>query len=126
MCRQQNGTDKKVANEFTGTTGTAYVLPDYIIKGATSWKYDAPEPNDMYVQEHTDLIAAIRAGKPYNELKSVAESSLTAIMGRMSAYSGKTITWEQALNAPESLMPATLTWGPMPTPPVAMPGIATE
>ena len=41
MCRQQNGTEKKVANEFTGTKGTAYVLPDYSIKGATTWKYDA-------------------------------------------------------------------------------------
>ena len=126
MCRQQNGTDKKVANEFTGTTGTAYVLPDYVIKGANPWKYEIAEPNDMYVQEHRDLIASIRAGKPYNELKSVAESSLTAIMGRMSAYSGKTITWEEALNAPESLMPQNLTWGPMPMPPVPMPGIATE
>ena len=55
MCRQQNGTEKKVANEFTGTKGTAYVLPDYSIKGATTWKYDVAEPNDMYVQEHTDL-----------------------------------------------------------------------
>ena len=126
MCRQQNGTDKKVANEFTGTTGTAYVLPEYVIKGANPWKYEIAEPNDMYVQEHRDLIASIRAGKPYNELKSVAESSLTAIMGRMSAYSGKTITWEEALNAPESLMPQNLTWGPMPMPPVPMPGIATE
>jgi myo-inositol 2-dehydrogenase/D-chiro-inositol 1-dehydrogenase len=126
MCRQQNGTDKKVANEFTGTTGTAYVLPEYHIRGANPWKYEVAEPNDMYVQEHRDLIASIRAGKPYNELKSVTESTLTAIMGRMSAYTGKTITWEDALNAPESLMPETLTWGPMPTPPVAMPGIATE
>ena len=126
MCRQQNGTDKKVANEFTGTTGTAYVLPEYVIKGANPWKYEIAEPNDMYVQEHRDLIASIRAGKPYNELKSVAESSLTAIMGRMSAYSGKTITWDEALNAPESLMPQNLTWGPMPMPPVPMPGIATE
>jgi myo-inositol 2-dehydrogenase/D-chiro-inositol 1-dehydrogenase len=126
MCRQQNGTDKKVANEFTGTTGTAYVLPDYVIKGANPWKYEVAEPNDMYMQEHRDLIASIRAGKPYNELKSVAESSLTAIMGRMSAYTGKTITWEQALEAPESLMPETLTWGPMPMPPVPMPGVATE
>jgi predicted dehydrogenase len=126
MCRQQNGTEKKVANEFTGTRGTAYVLPDYSIKGATTWKYDVAEPNDMYVQEHTDLIASIRAGKPLNELKQVAESSLTAIMGRMSAYSGKTITWDEALNSPESLMPTTLTWGPMPSPPVAMPGLATE
>ena len=126
MCRQQNGTEKKVANEFTGTKGTAYVLPDYSIKGATTWKYDLAEPNDMYVQEHTDLIASIRASKPLNELKQVAESSLTAIMGRMSAYSGKTITWDEALNSPESLMPAQLTWGPMPTPLVAMPGLATE
>jgi myo-inositol 2-dehydrogenase / D-chiro-inositol 1-dehydrogenase len=126
MCRQQNGCEKKVANEFTGTKGTAYVLPDYSIKGATTWKYDAPEPNDMYVQEHTDLIASIRAGKPLNELKQVAESSLTAIMGRMTAYSGKTITWDEALNSTESLMPATLTWGPMPTPPVAMPGLSTD
>ena len=44
--------------------------------------------NDPYVQEHIDLIASIRAGKPLNELKTVAESTLTAIMGRMSAYTG--------------------------------------
>ena len=125
MCRQQNGTDKKVANEFTGATGTAYVLPDYYITGANPWKYEK-EPNDMYVQEHTDLIASIRAGKPLNELKQVAESSLTAIMGRMSAYSGKTLTWEAALNDPEDLMPKPLKWGPMPTPPVAMPGQMSE
>ena len=80
----------------------------------------------MYVQEHTDFIASIRAGKPLNELKQVAESSLTAIMGRMSAYSGNTIEWDEALNSPESLMPTTLTWGPMPSPLVAMPGLATE
>ena len=124
MCRQQNGTDKKVANEFTGTTGSAIVLPTYEISGPTPWKYEG-EPNDMYVQEHTDLIASIRAGKPLNELKEVADSSLTAIMGRMSAYSGKTITWEEAVSSPESLMPEQLTWGPMPMPPVPMPGQST-
>ena len=41
------------------------------------------------MQEHTDLIESIRSGKPINELKNVAESTLTAIMGRMSAYTGK-------------------------------------
>ena len=74
------------------------------------------------MQEHTDLIAAIRAGKPYNELKSVAESTLTAIMGRMSAYTGKVVTWDQALNSKEELMPPNLTLGPLPTPPVPVPG----
>ena len=121
MCRQQNGCEKKVSNEFTGTTGHAVVLPDYTIGGARSWKYEG-EPNDMYVQEHTDLIASIRAGRPLNELRQVAESTLTAVMGRMSAYTGRSITWEEALAADESLMPERLEWGPMPTPPVAMPG----
>jgi myo-inositol 2-dehydrogenase / D-chiro-inositol 1-dehydrogenase len=124
MCRQQNGTDKKVANEFTGTTGEAFVLPTYYITGANPWKYEG-DPNDMYVQEHTDLIASIRSGQPLNELKQVAESSLTAIMGRMSAYTGKTVEWDEALNSPESLMPDELKWGPMPTPPVPMPGLST-
>jgi myo-inositol 2-dehydrogenase / D-chiro-inositol 1-dehydrogenase len=124
MCRQQNGTHKKVSNEFTGTKGSAVVLPVYTISGATTWKYEG-EPNDMYVQEHTDLIASIRSGKPVNELKQVAESTLTAVMGRESAYTGRTVTWEEALNASDALMPAHLEWGPMPKPPVPMPGLGT-
>ena len=124
MCRQQNGCEKKVSNEFTGTAGHAIVLPEYTISGRRPWKYEG-EPNDMYVQEHTDLIAGIRAGRALNELRQVAESTLTAIMGRMSAYTGRSITWNEALAADESLMPARLQWGPMPTPPVPMPGVET-
>ncbi len=75
------------------------------------------------MQEHTDLIESIRSGKPLNELLSVAESTLTAIMGRMSAYTGKRVTWEQALNSKEQLMPDSLTWDTLvPVPPVATPG----
>ena len=70
----------------------------------------------------TDLIANIRAGKPLSELKDVAESTLTAIMGRMSAYTGRLVTWEEALGSVESLVPEKLAWGPMPVPPVARPG----
>jgi myo-inositol 2-dehydrogenase / D-chiro-inositol 1-dehydrogenase len=124
MCRQQNGTTKKVGNEFTGTNGSAVVLPTYSIAGPNPWKYERQgDPPDMYVQEHTDLIASIRAGKPLNELKQVAESSMTAILGRMSAYTGKTITWDDAINDSVSLMPSHLDWGAMPTPPVPMPGL---
>lgn len=125
MCRQQNGTDKKVGNEFTGTSGSAVILPTYSISGPNAWKYERQdEPPDMYVQEHADLIASIRAGKPLNELKQVAESSMTAILGRQAAYTGKTLTWDEALNDTVSLMPEHLAWGPMPTPPVSMPGSA--
>ncbi len=80
---------------------------------------------DPYVQEHTDLIASIRGGgKPLNELKNVAESTLTAILGRRAAYTGKPVTWEQALNSKEDLMDeGNLTWDtPIQTAPVAIPG----
>ena len=78
---------------------------------------------DPYVQEHTDLIASIRGGKPINELKNVAESTLTAIMGRMSAYTGKNVSWEQALNTKEDTMAANLSWQmSLPAAPLPVPG----
>ena len=76
-----------------------------------------------YVQEHTDLIESIRSGKPLNELKQVAESTLTAIMGRMSAYTGKEVTWTKALESKEDLMPKNLTLDmSLAVAPVAIPG----
>jgi hypothetical protein len=74
------------------------------------------------VQEHTDLIESIRAGKPINELKNVAESTLTAILGRMSAYTGKAITWDQALNSQLKTMPDNLTASTLPVSPLPVPG----
>ena len=76
-----------------------------------------------YVQEHTDLINSIRGGKPINELKNVAESTLTAIMGRMAAYTGKVVTWEKALNSSEDTMPPKVAWDmSLQVPPPAVPG----
>ena len=93
----------------------------YTITGAKAWKFEGKD-NAPYVQEHTDFIASLRAGKPLNELKNVAESTLTAIMGRMAAYTGQPVAWEQALNSSEILMPPALDFGPMEVPPVPMPG----
>ncbi len=120
MCRQQVGTTQNVSEALVGTKGSCQVNR-YQITGANAWRFREEEKNP-YVQEHTDLIASIRAGKPINELKTVAQSTLTAIMGRMSAYTGKLVTWEQALNTQENLVPAKLAWGEMPTPAVAIPG----
>ena len=86
------------------------------------WKFTGKERNP-YEQEHIDMIESIRAGKPLNELKTVAESTLTAIMGRMSTYTGKAVTWDEALNSKEVLIPSTLAFGPLPVPPVATPGV---
>ena len=120
QCRQIEGCDKSVSEAVVGTRGSSQV-DRYTIAGGRAWKFGAQD-NRPYVQEHTDFIASIRSGTPYNELKTTAESTLTAIMGRMSAYTGKVVTWEQALNSKEQLMPQGLTLGRLPTPPVPVPG----
>jgi predicted dehydrogenase len=125
MSRQQQGTDGNVSEAVTGTKGSCLTQASqrYQIKGVKPWQFPRDkDKTDPYQQEHTDLIGSIRAGKPLNELKNVAESTLTAIMGRMSAYTGKVVTWEQALNSTESLVPAKLEWGPMAVPPIPRPG----
>lgn len=120
MCRQIPGCENSVSEALSGTKGFCQVNK-YTLTGEKSWQYSGKN-NLPYVQEHTDLIAAIRAGKPYNELKECAESTLTAIMGRMAAYTGQAVTWDQALNSEENLMPAKLEWGALAVAPVAMPG----
>ena len=123
MARQIDGCEKSVSEALVGTKGSALFEDrrQYVIKGAVNWQFTDKEV-DSYLQEHIDLIDSIRSGKPINELKNVAESTLTAIMGRMSAYTGKAVTWEQALNSAVDLMPKELTWGNLPVPPVAVPG----
>lgn len=119
MCRQIDGTASRVEERVQGTKGTTNCAGS--IRGESAWRFEGESPNP-YVQEHTDLIASIRAGKPLNEGRRIAESTLTAIMGRMSAYTGQEVTWDQAMNSKLSLMPAKLEMGPMPVPPVAVPG----
>ncbi|MFZ4508722.1 MAG: Gfo/Idh/MocA family protein [Fimbriimonas sp.] len=119
MARQQDGTAARVAEHIVGTKGSSNA--GGVIRGEKAYRYDGARPNP-YVEEHKFLIEAIRAGKQVNETQEVAHSTLTAIMGRMAAYTGQEVTWDQALNSTEVLMPATLAFGPMPVGPVAMPG----
>jgi predicted dehydrogenase len=120
MCRQIDGCVNSVSEEVVGTKGRCQVNA-YRINGKQV--LNRRKDNAPYVQEHTDLIASIRKGEPINELKNVAESTMSAIMGRMSAYTGKAVTWQQALDTKESLMPGNLEWDmTLPVPPVAMPG----
>ncbi len=120
MCRQIGGTKGRVGERLVGTRGKAD--PGRWIKGPEVFRFRGKRP-DPYVQEHADLIASIRAGEPLNEGRRVAESTLTAIMGRMSAYTGKEITWEFALESSQlDLSPSRYEFGPLPTPKVAMPG----
>jgi len=123
MCRQIEGTRGKVGEHFIGTAGTSD--GSTFIAGAKPWKYEQPPREQRvspYVQEHADLVASLRAGKPLNELKQVAESTLTAIMGREAAYTGQEVTWEEMLNAKQVLGPSPVAFGDLPVPPVPMPG----
>lgn len=120
LCRQMKDTVNRVEENLVGTKGVAN--PRRFILGENAYKpEDGPDP---YVQEHADLIASVRAGKPINEARHLAESTLSAIMGRMACYTGQEVTWEWALNeSKEDLSPPAYEFGPLAVPPVAIPGV---
>ena len=121
-CRQIDGTASNVSERIVGTLGVSDPganIKDHKGKSLYRWEGNYTDP---YVQEHIDLIASIRSGNLLNEAKRVAESTMTAIMGRMAAYTGKEVTWDKAINSAESLMPSNLGFGDLAVPAVAVPG----
>jgi len=123
QCRQISNCVNNISEGVQGTKGQAETADRrrYEINGKSV--SNPRRDNAPYVQEHTDLIAAIRSGKPYNRLKDVAESTLSAIMARMSAYTGQAVTWKMALESRENTMPQSLSWDmKLETPPVPVPG----
>jgi predicted dehydrogenase len=122
MCRQIQGCDGGVSEAVTGTRGSWN--SNYTITGERAWSFPRRGDNQPYDAEHVELFRSIRGQRErINDLQRVANSTLTAIMGRMSAYTGKTVTWEQALNSQLALMPERLTWDmQLPVPAVAVPG----
>jgi predicted dehydrogenase len=123
--RHTNGSDNRIEEVFLGSKGEAHVglFRGWSIqpKGGKAWRYRGPN-NSPYQTEHAEFIASIREGRPINEARQVAESTLTAIMGRESAYSAKIVEWDEALSAKQDLSPPKLEFGPTPTPPVPIPG----
>ena len=92
------------------------------LKGNTTYTYEGPNENPYYT-EHSDLIASIREGKALNEAKNVAESTMCAVTGRMSAYTGRALKWDWAMNASKlDLRPAKYEFGDLPLDAVAIPG----
>ena len=102
--------------------GTIKGWYDPVITGKVSWKYSGPKA-DMYQVEHDELFASIRKGQPINDGIWMAHSTLMALMGRMAAYTGKEVSWDEAMNSKEQLVPDNLTWDmELPIKPMAMPG----
>ena len=125
MCRQIKGTSTRVSERIVGTKGVAYTNHSNAkITRRKEWEFDdGGEAVNPYVQEHADLVASIRSGKLLNEGKRIAESCLTAIMGRMSAYTGREISWNWIMNASRlDLTPPKYEFGDLPVGPIPMPG----
>jgi predicted dehydrogenase len=131
-CRQQRGCDNDVSDHIWGTKGVCHIDANkqvFTIKphgSASAWRYRLPEGvNDdgMYQNEHNELIASIRSGKPIYNGDYMTKSSLLAILGRMATYTGRSVTWQQALESREDLSPPKYEFGDLPVPPVAQPGV---
>jgi len=123
--RQIVGCYNENSDYILGTDGTCTIGrgPTPKIEGKTNWTWTG-QKYDMYQREHDLLFASIRKNQPINDGKRLATSTLLAIMGRMAAYTGQQVTWDEALNSKEKLYPDNLDWnGSLPVPPRAEPGI---
>jgi myo-inositol 2-dehydrogenase/D-chiro-inositol 1-dehydrogenase len=123
-CRQWDGKGvyKEVSDFAFGTDGVA-ALQGHRISGKNAWKPARGKRINMYQFEHNELFKSIREGKPINNGAYMCNSTLLALMVRTSAYTGRTITYDQMLNSKQSLVPETLDMnGSFKHQPVAVPG----
>ena len=100
MCRQMKGCYGQVSEHFIGTEGSAW--GDGKLQGKQVTVPEFEEKGGPYVQEHRDLIKSIRTGEPLNEARNLAESTLVAIMSRISAYTGQIVKWSDLTKNTES------------------------
>ena len=124
--RQATGCYNATHDYVMGTDGTLILgvgqprieTPD----GKVKWQFEG-QVYDMYQREHDVLFASIRSGKPKNDDFNLATSTLLAILGRLAAYSGQQITWDQALSSEVRLVPSPIDWnGKHEVTPLAQPG----
>jgi len=127
QCRQQAGCANEITGHVLGSRGTGLLSErnrGMVLQTGNNRHVYTGAANDMYQTEHDVLFASIRNSTPVNNGEYMAKSTLLAIMGRMAAYTGQSITWEQALNSREVLAPAQYTWEARPpAAEVARPGV---
>jgi len=122
MCRQIDSCANGTGEIIMGTEGyTNCQNTIWDLKGNIKWQFEYPKDengNPMnqtvippYVQEHMHLVYAIRTGEYVNEAETTALSTLTAIMGRTAAYTGRAITWDEIYKSDMDLGPAKMEFG---------------
>lgn len=122
--RQIGGCDYNHSVMVYGTKGYTNCFDTiYNLDGSIAWKYPKPNPEDAdqsmavpdpYRQEHVRLVTAIRTNKPVNDVAQHVQSTIMAMMGRESAYTGKFVTWDEMVASSMELGPKTYEFGPVP------------
>jgi myo-inositol 2-dehydrogenase/D-chiro-inositol 1-dehydrogenase len=123
---------RSVSEHFHGLKGTANLDAGgrFLINGKPPGGKRTRNREDAYQLEHDAFFENIRTGQVRNDAGYAAYSTLMGVMGRMATYTGQVITWDQALNSQENLVPDQLTWNTEPPVkpdadgwyPVAIPG----
>lgn len=137
MCRQINGCGGGIYERLQYAEGAAHFhwnncnLTNLAGEIVYEYPYQVnPEGKKFlklspYVQEHVDLVASIRNGEPINEAENTAKSTMAAIMGRISAYTGREVSWDEMMNSDLKLGPKVHAFGPVDIPKeVPIPGEA--
>ena len=123
-CRHFRGCANDVTDHIFGSKGRVDVMRHRVfdLKGNLVWRFKG-RSKSMYQVEHDEFFASIRDGKPINNGDYMSKSTMLAIMGRMVAYTGKQLTWDQVLNSKQDLRPPKYDWGKLDVAPVAIPGV---
>ena len=103
-CRTSLNCYNENASMVMGTKGIA-VPTAGSISGENPWRYSGTGLNP-YQEEHNQLFRAIRSGEPLYCGDYMARSTLVAVMGQLSCYSGKQITWDAVSKSDYMLPPA--------------------
>lgn len=130
QCRHIPNCWNSVSEHAIGAKGFSNIGDGKYETADDKWRFRDKDPNHYQV-EHDDLFHAIRNDISYNEAENGAKSTLTSIMGRMATYSGKEVSFEEALNSQIDLMPTEFSWDANPpvmpladgSYPIPMPGI---
>ncbi|HKJ67806.1 MAG TPA: Gfo/Idh/MocA family oxidoreductase [bacterium] len=123
--RQINGCSNKYMMKFQGTRGyTNGENTIYDLDGNVIWEYEYPtdesgQPTDQvkvesHQQEQIDMVTNIRNGNLRVDADETAISTMVAVMGRISAYTGREVTWEEMMSSDLRLGPTTYELGPVP------------
>jgi myo-inositol 2-dehydrogenase / D-chiro-inositol 1-dehydrogenase len=130
MCREIDGCTNNISDIIYGTKGyTNCQNQIFDNNGKIIWEYQYPTDQDgkstkrtaisPYDQEMINMVTAIRTNKPINQVQELCTSTLTGIMGRESAYTGRDVTWDEIMNSNLRLGPEEYAWGPVKMKPVS-------